>query len=316
MPEVLISPLTLFQADATIFDLLLLPEGVERDVVVNTILVETECFSTIYPRPETFKFMVGLWSKKHLWNWEKLYATTQFVYDPIENYNRKESETEKETYSKNINETTDKVSDSTNTETRNLAGTLDDKTNATEGILETRNLQTTNNETRNLKDSVDNFTQENGTTTNSGTDTVTHYVSAFNNPDGISISTEDVTGFGKVVKSQGDTTVTGTTDYTGTDNWQGTDTGTIKQDRDFDETLGRTTSDTGTVDNVGKVTDNEKSTHEDSGESARGREMRAHGNIGVTTTQQMIEQEREVDKFNIYDVILRDFKIEFCVLKY
>ena len=43
---------------------------------------------------------------------------------------------------------------------------------------------------------------------------------------------------------------------------------------------------------------------------------RAHGNIGVTTNQQMIEQERETAKFNIFQVILDEFKQRFCVLVY
>ena len=38
-----------------------------------------------------------------------------------------------------------------------------------------------------------------------------------------------------------------------------------------------------------------------------------HGNIGVTTSQQMIQSEREVALFNIYDVIISDFKAKFCI---
>ena len=41
-----------------------------------------------------------------------------------------------------------------------------------------------------------------------------------------------------------------------------------------------------------------------------------YGNIGVTTSQQMIEAEREVVKFNIYDYITDDFKSRFCLLVY
>lgn len=40
------------------------------------------------------------------------------------------------------------------------------------------------------------------------------------------------------------------------------------------------------------------------------------GNIGVTMTQQLIEAEREVDKFNLYDIITKSFKDTFCVLVY
>ena len=40
---------------------------------------------------------------------------------------------------------------------------------------------------------------------------------------------------------------------------------------------------------------------------------RVHGNIGVTTTQQMIQAEIELDRFNIYDEIAIIFVREFCL---
>lgn len=40
------------------------------------------------------------------------------------------------------------------------------------------------------------------------------------------------------------------------------------------------------------------------------------GNIGVTSTQSMIREEREVSDFSIYNVITQDFKEEFCLLVY
>lgn len=40
------------------------------------------------------------------------------------------------------------------------------------------------------------------------------------------------------------------------------------------------------------------------------------GNIGVVTTQAMIEAERSVSEFNIYDAISSDFKNRFCVMVY
>lgn len=43
---------------------------------------------------------------------------------------------------------------------------------------------------------------------------------------------------------------------------------------------------------------------------------RVHGNIGVTTTQAMIEQERNVAKYNLIDVIIEEFKLRFCLLVY
>lgn len=43
---------------------------------------------------------------------------------------------------------------------------------------------------------------------------------------------------------------------------------------------------------------------------------RAYGNIGVTTTQQMIEQERETVLYNMFQIIIDDFKMRFCLLIY
>lgn len=40
------------------------------------------------------------------------------------------------------------------------------------------------------------------------------------------------------------------------------------------------------------------------------------GNIGVTTSQQMIEQERQVSEYNITQVIVNDFKQRFCLMIY
>ena len=43
---------------------------------------------------------------------------------------------------------------------------------------------------------------------------------------------------------------------------------------------------------------------------------RAYGNIGVTTTQQMIEEERRVSDFDMDHVIIQEFKKTFCLLIY
>lgn len=43
---------------------------------------------------------------------------------------------------------------------------------------------------------------------------------------------------------------------------------------------------------------------------------RRTGNIGVTTTQSMIEEERAAAQFSFYDFIIRDFKKNFCLLIY
>ena len=41
-----------------------------------------------------------------------------------------------------------------------------------------------------------------------------------------------------------------------------------------------------------------------------------HGNIGLTSTQQLIREQREVVQFDIYDYIAQSFKKRFCICVY
>lgn len=43
---------------------------------------------------------------------------------------------------------------------------------------------------------------------------------------------------------------------------------------------------------------------------------RVSGNVGVTSTQELIKQQRESVRYNIYKEMAQDFKTEFCVLVY
>lgn len=65
-------------------------------------------------------------------------------------------------------------------------------------------------------------------------------------------------------------------------------------------------------------TGTQQATNTDSGtnNSTNKRKGRAYGNIGVTTTQQMIAQERDIADFDIYSIIVDDFKNRFCILVY
>lgn len=63
------------------------------------------------------------------------------------------------------------------------------------------------------------------------------------------------------------------------------------------------------TENLQGKTDNDE-THSDF------RTMRAYGNIGVTTTQEMIKQEREIVQFNLCEYIVESFKHEFCLYVY
>ena len=96
--------------------------------------------------------------------------------------------------------------------------------------------------------------------------------------------------------------------------------GVIKETetRDLASTLDGTDTDQRSAYNASTFQNQEKTIldHDSTDTGTITREREEHGNIGVTTTQQMIREEREVSQFNMYDYIVRSFKERFCLMVY
>lgn len=76
----------LYMFDATIFDELQLPAGVDRDTVIENFIADSIELETLYSDPETFKAMLGIWSKKRLDTWNAYYKVLNDTeYNPIWN---------------------------------------------------------------------------------------------------------------------------------------------------------------------------------------------------------------------------------------
>lgn len=86
----MVSLINIYDWDKTIFDSITLPEGVDKETLVNEILLEAGELSPIFTNPEAFKNASKIWFDAHRWNIEKLIALIAIQYDPLENYNRYE----------------------------------------------------------------------------------------------------------------------------------------------------------------------------------------------------------------------------------
>ena len=82
--------------------------------------------------------------------------------------------------------------------------------------------------------------------------------------------------------------------------------------RELDETV----TDSGTRSQTTSSTDSRTQSGTDTGTVETEFTDQEYGNIGVTMTQQLIQSERDLVRFNIYDLIIDDFKQRFCVLIY
>lgn len=148
-----------------------------------------------------------------------------------------------------------------------------------EKMLDGRTAASTETETRNLKTGETSRTDSNGDVTTTGTMKTELNVSGYNE---VTFTPSEETIETPDTMTSNNVIVDGTRDST--------NTGTVSIDKKDTESLDRKR------DNL--------------------RTGRAFGNIGVTTTQQMIQQERETVTFNMYKVITDSFVDRFCLMVY
>ena len=84
----------LYSWDAQIFDLMVIPSGVNRQNLIDNILLECSELTVIYPDWGFMQKAIGAWSAKELEIWNKIYDLEHMDYNPIENYDRVEDEVE------------------------------------------------------------------------------------------------------------------------------------------------------------------------------------------------------------------------------
>lgn len=272
-------------------------------------------------------------------SWSKEWMTRSLIYDPIENYSMTEQMTNdvtQHTFGHQTQRTDNLSHTKTGTETQrpDLTDTRTDNLAHAKTGTETRTPATTETITHNTEDETTYDTTDTRTddlkqeTTHGKTDTrtdnltTTNNVSAYNtssmSPSGSSVQTgtqtmaasgtDTVDNDGTVtnVKTGSDTvarTGTDTTAMSGTDtmtyNTSDADTGT--------QTTARTGSDTMTYNTTDA--DSGTQTHIESGMNTDTRNylLTRTGNIGVTTSQQMIQSERDLWMWNYFtDVVFPD----------
>ena len=228
-------------------DNIVLPDGLSKDTLKSVIMMRLGLCWPVYDEPEVFSNMLYSWFMSHYWNIERLIKVTETSYSPLENYDRNEVFTDKNsggTTTSDVNTNTRDQSD-VNTNTANRSFKTDSETTG-EGSSET------DNDSENINS-----------------------ISAFNSPD-----------FQNDNKSEGEGHQKTKTESSGNVDETKKETGTYTDSRKLTGTV----TDSRTI----KVTN-------DSGINRSGR---AHGNIGVTTTQEMFKQELELlNGYNMYYTI-------------
>lgn len=85
--------LALYNWDNTLFDGMLLPASIDRDVLKDNILMECAEFEILYPNADFMKKAISRWSLKRLHAWTRLETVLYEEYDPFINIKRDEVRT-------------------------------------------------------------------------------------------------------------------------------------------------------------------------------------------------------------------------------
>lgn len=154
----------------SIFSLLQLPAGINKETVTNNILLESMDFEAVYTDPDFLRDAIYIWGKTNYHTFEKWYQAQKIKYDPLNNYDRFEEWTDKGTDNKTTSSGQTGKSDATNTELNTSNGTQDHYVNPydTNQLTEdeqVKNLTTDNiNGTQVINSQIDTTGKEDGTT--------------------------------------------------------------------------------------------------------------------------------------------------------
>lgn len=251
--------------------------------------------------------------------WSREWATRSAQYDPIENYHMVEEMTDDETVTEygRRDTRTDNLQHG-ETRTDNLAHTETRTDNLQHSETRTDNLAHTETRTDNLAHSetrTDNLSHR-----KTGTETLTPDVTVTENNDVYGFNSSSAVHDTKRTQSSDGTstttyniteTDTGTVGTqgsdTGTQSTQGSNTGTVGTQGSDTGTVGVSGSDTGTQSTQGTDTGTQTNVASGSDTSTRNYQLTRSGNIGVTTSQQMLQSERDLWMWNFfYDVVFPD----------
>ena len=232
--------------------------------------------------------------------WSKLYALLSVEYNPISNYDMTETET--------INRETDY--DSTDTGTVTRVNDTNSSNTATHTGTDTNviDTDTTDMKTQSgtVTTAIDEDSANTGTITDSGSRTVDDGMFGFNSSEAVDTDTS--------TETKGNTRTNNLSESkesteTVTRNLSDIDTGTV--DTTETQTKNLTDTESGEIDSTDTETRNLAGTNNGSEDTQR--ELNRSGNIGVTTTQQMMQSEIELWQWNFFKTVFDDIDKVCCL---
>lgn len=282
-----------------LFKYLSVPTGIDKDLLINNILLRGGEFEVLYSDPVFLQNMIGVWSSKWQRTMERWLNALSIEYNPLENYDRKEDWTDNgsRVSSGNTEETNNRLSASSTNENENRSSsnnTTENRSNATDN--------TVTEETSRTENAIGNDSSK-----SIGSGTTTNTRSAFDASTYSPHDKSDTSSEGNNVSSSL-TSADGKTEGETVTHNVGSEINSSDSSQTEDGTHSSNSSLVDNIANSSKMNNEDKTASLHSG--------RIRGNIGVTTSQQMLQAELDIDKWNLYEEITDLFLNEFCIYLY
>lgn len=131
------------QMGKSLWDGFTIPSGIDRNVLVDSIILRGGEFEVLYADPEFYKQAINAFFRKHNRTFTKWYEALQIEYNPLENYDRLEEWNDKATgksNDKSSGSVTNKVSAYNTSNLQTVS--KDDTTASSDTSMENENKRT------------------------------------------------------------------------------------------------------------------------------------------------------------------------------
>ena len=129
------SILGLYNYDPNIFELLHLPDSVQKQTIIDLIISEAAELEILYPNPDILRVIIGAWSNGRQNAWARIAAALDAEYNPIENSDRYEEHLED--YTRDLKESDNYTRNLTDSGNNNSSGsTQNSRTGYNSGDLQ------------------------------------------------------------------------------------------------------------------------------------------------------------------------------------
>ena len=315
--------LGMYNYDNTIFNEMILPAGIDGDLLKQSLLIEKGEFEVLFPDPDFMKNAIKVWSAKWFRTFSEWLKGTQAEWNPIYNYDRYEEgwDDNKKNYS-SVNQADYSDKRTANLEHNHILNTKDER------IADLEDKRTADLEEKrvaNLKDEStsgkkDESTFNNADLTSQTTPSTTeHKVAAYDSSTYVESSLDIVSNGDSKVQHVG--TVTNESDGTETTSHTGSDTTATTGSDTMKHSGTDTTAHTGNE--INNETGTDETTHKGKLSDITGKEQNTnqhtahlYGNIGVTTSAAMLAEFYNVAKWNLYEHIADVFGSELLIQVY